>query len=375
MINKLIAIAEEKRASDLHINVGVKPLLRIDGKIKKIEDWTPFTEGQVQEMLEQITNERQRERFYKDKELDFTYTTPELGRYRVNALYQKGLISLAFRLLSAVLTPLSSLGLPPIYGELSLKPRGLILVTGPTGSGKSTSMASMIQYINQTQERHIITIEDPIEYLHENIKSLILQRAVESDTHSFSEALRRALRHDPDVIVVGEMRDLTTISTALTAAETGHLVLGTLHTLDAAETINRIVDAFPSEQQAQIVLQLSQTLLAVLSQTLVPLIGKGRVPACEVMVNTIPVKNMIRSRQLHQLSGIMEMSNTDGMQTLNQELAKLVISGRVSLETALDKSSNRDALETLVKGKVPKIQNVQPVSANERSYQKMHSTK
>jgi len=268
-IDELLARAIEMSASDLHLNVGSEPVLRIDGKLQKFPDSLPVADEDVIAALERVATRAQRDRFFEEKELDFSYQMPELGRHRVNVLIQKGVISIAFRLLSSVLSPLESLGLPPVFGEMSLKPRGLILVTGPTGSGKSTSMAAMIKHINERQERHIITIEDPIEYVHENIKSLILQRNVGEDTVSFSEALRRALRHDPDVIVIGEMRDLTTIATAISAAETGHLVLGTLHTLDAPETINRIVDVFPPEQQSQITLQLSQVLIAVLSQTLV----------------------------------------------------------------------------------------------------------
>ncbi|MFC2022840.1 type IV pilus twitching motility protein PilT [Chloroflexota bacterium] len=347
-IDELLARAIEMSASDLHLNVGSEPVLRIDGRLKKFPDLPPVTDEDAIAALERVTTRAQRDRFFEEKELDFSYQLPELGRHRVNVLIQKGVISIAFRLLSSVLSPLESLGLPPIFGEMSLKPRGLILVTGPTGSGKSTSMAAMIKHINERQERHIITIEDPIEYVHENIKSLILQRNVGEDTVSFSEALRRALRHDPDVIVIGEMRDLTTIATAISAAETGHLVLGTLHTLDAPETINRIVDVFPPEQQSQITLQLSQVLIAVLSQTLVPCIGGGRAPACEIMITNAAIKNVIRQKQIHMLHGIMEVSSKDGMQTLNQSLARLVRQGLLSESEALAKSSDTEQLGELV---------------------------
>lgn len=343
-INKVIALAIEKSASDVHFDIGIEPIFRIDGKLKRISEYPPITQEEVLNILEQITDTKQRERFFSEKELDFSYKTEHLGRHRVNAMIQRGAISLAVRLLSPVLTPLATLGLPPIYGELSLKPRGLILVTGPTGSGKSTSLAAMIKYINEREERHIITIEDPIEYVHENIKSLIVQRNVGEDTISFSEALRRALRHDPDVIVVGEMRDLTTIATAISAAETGHLVLATLHTIDAAETINRIVDAFPAEQQPQIVVQLSQLLVAVLSQTLVPLIEKGRVVACEIMIANTAVRNTLRKGQTHLLPSIMEVSHADGMCSLNQTLAGLVTRGLVSENDAMAKSPNPEQL-------------------------------
>jgi twitching motility protein PilT len=343
-----LASAIEKNASDLHLNVGVEPMLRVDGRLRKVIDLPPMTQDDAMEVVEQITSREQRERFFQEKELDFSYQHPQLGRHRVNLLIQKGVISIAFRLLAAVLTPLESLGLPPVYGELSLRPRGLILVTGPTGSGKSTSLAAMIKHINEREERHIITIEDPVEYVHENNRSLILQRNVGEDTMSFNEALRRALRHDPDVIVIGEMRDLTTIATAISAAETGHLVLGTLHTIDATETVNRIVDVFPAEQQSQIVLQLSQTLVAVLSQTLVPQIGGGRVPACEIMISNVAVKNTIRQKQIHMLQGIIELGRKDGMQTLNQSLAKLVEQGFVSRAEAMAKSSDAEALEKML---------------------------
>ena len=343
-IDKLIANAIEKAASDVHLNVGIEPIFRIDGKIKKISDFPPVTGEEILDILKQITDTKQREKLFEERELDFSYKTHDLGRHRINAMYQKGELSLAIRLLAPVLSPLEAIGLPIVYGELALKPRGLILVTGPTGCGKSTSLAAMIKYINEREEKHIITIEDPIEYVHENIKSLIEQRNIGEDTMSFSEALRRALRHDPDVIVVGEMRDLTTISTAITAAETGHLVLATLHTIDAAETINRIVDVFPSEQQQQIVIQLSQLLLAVLSQTLVPKIGGGRVVACEIMIATTAIRNNLRKGQAHMLSNIMEVSHADKMCTLNQSLASLVHKGIITEKEALAKSNNPEQL-------------------------------
>ncbi len=345
-INKLIEMAIEKGASDVHLNVGIEPIFRIDGKLKRINELPPVTEEEVADILKQITDEKQRERFFNERELDFSYKTPELGRHRINGMYQKGEISLAIRLLAPVLSPLESIGLPSIYGELALKPRGLILVTGPTGCGKSTSLAAMIKYINEREERHIITIEDPIEYVHENIKSLIEQRNIGEDTMSFSEALRRALRHDPDVIVVGEMRDLTTIATAITAAETGHLVLATLHTIDASETINRIVDAFPSEQQQQITIQLSQLLVAILSQVLVPKIGGGRAVACEIMIATTAIRNNLRKGQTYLLPNIMEVSHSDRMCTLNQSLANLVQHGIVTEKEAMLKSPNPETLST-----------------------------
>jgi twitching motility protein PilT len=343
-VDKLISLAIERGASDIHLNVGIEPIFRIDGRLKRIKDLSAVSAEEIALTLKQISDTKQRERFQIERELDFSYKTPELGRHRVNAMFQKGEISLAIRLLAPVLSPLESIGLPSIYGELALKPRGLILVTGPTGCGKSTSLAAMIKYINEREERNIITIEDPIEYVHENIKSLIVQRNIGDDTISFGEALKRALRHDPDVIVVGEMRDLTTISTAITAAETGHLVLATLHTIDASETINRIVDAFPSEQQPQITIQLSQLLLAVLSQTLVPKIGGGRVVACEIMIANTVIRNTLRKAQTYMLPNIMEVSQNEKMCTLNQSLSTLVHRGIVTEKEAMAKSPNPEQL-------------------------------
>jgi twitching motility protein PilT len=262
---------------------------------------------------------------------------------------QKGSISLAFRLLMPVLSPLTALGLPHMCEELCLKHRGLILVTGPTGSGKSTTMAAMIDHINRTDERHIITIEDPIEYVHEDNRSVIIQRCVGEDTDSFSNALIHALRHDPDVIVVGEMRDLTTIAIAITAAETGHLVFGTLHTISASETIDRVVEVFPPGQQEQIRLQLSQVLVAVISQTLVPRVGEGRVPACEVMVCNNAIKNLIREGQVHQLYSTIQLGQQNGMQTMNQSLATFVANNTVSLEDATKHCSDEKRFQDLIK--------------------------
>lgn len=352
-IRKLLSAAQEKSASDLHLNTNRQPVLRIDGRLRKLGDWPIITEENIQDVVKEVTTEDQRSRFVKRKELDFSYENTDLGRFRVNACMQKGMVSLAFRLLMQVLSPLSSLGLPEIYTELSLKPRGLILVTGPTGSGKSTSMAAMIHHINLTQEKYIITIEDPIEYVHKDDKSVIIQRNVGEDTESFAAALKYSLRHDPDVIVVGEMRDLTTIATAISAAETGHLVFGTLHTLDAAETLHRIVEVFPEGQQSQVKLQLSQVLLAVLSQTLVPRIGGGRVPACEIMIGNVAIRNLMREGHIHQIQSSIQLHQNEGMQTLNHALANLITGGLVTAEDAMEKSSNPVQLEEMLKHRKP----------------------
>ncbi len=339
-IESLLTIAQEKSASDLHLNVNRPPIIRVDGKLQRLDTRPILEDKDIREILEDVASQEQINKFTKHQELDFSYDNQQLGRFRVNACIQQGSISLAFRLLMRVLSPLSNLGLPDIYGELSLKPRGLILVTGPTGSGKSTTMAAMIHHINNLEERHILTIEDPIEYVHKDNKSVIIQRNVGEDTESFATALKHALRHDPDVIVVGEMRDLTTIAIAVSAAETGHLVFGTLHTIDAGETIDRVVEVFPAGQQEQIKLQLSQVLVAVLSQTLVRRIGGGRVPACEIMICNSAIKHLIRDGQVHQLYSTMQLGQKDGMQTLNQSLATLVVKNIVSLEDAMNHSSN-----------------------------------
>ena len=347
-IKYCLNLASEQDASDLHLNVNNPPIIRVDGRLRRLDDQPKLKHEDIIEVFGQVCNQTQRNKFEVEHELDFSYEKPDLGRFRVNALRQKGVISLAFRLLARVLSPLSVLGLQDIYGELSLRPRGLILVTGPTGSGKSTTLAAMINHINERESRHIITIEDPIEYIHENMKSLILQRCVGEDTQSFGTALKHALRHDPDIIVVGEMRDLSTITTAISAAETGHLVMGTLHTIDATETVNRVVEVFPHGQQAQIRLQLSQVLLAVLSQTLVPRIGGGRIPACEIMLNNTAIKSTIREGKSHLLFSSIQLGMKEGMQTLDQSLASLVNAGIVSREEAMQKSSKPEKLEEML---------------------------
>ncbi len=346
-IESLLALAQEKSASDLHLNVDRHPVIRIDGKLQKLDNHPPMGAKEIHGILVSIVSPEQMDKFLTNKELDFSYES-ETGRFRVNACFQKNTISLAFRLLMRVLYPLQSLSLPSIYGELALRPRGLILVTGPTGSGKSTSMAAMINHINNHAERYIVTIEDPIEYIHKDNKSVIIQRNVGEDTESFATALKHTLRHDPDVIVVGEMRDLTTIAIALSAAETGHLVLGTLHTVDASETIDRVVEVFPGEQQAQIRLQLSQVLLAVLSQRLVPRIGGGRVPALEIMLCTNAIKNLIREGQVHQIYSNVQTGQKEGMITLNQSLLNLVIKKIITLEEAKAHCSNVSQFEQLM---------------------------
>jgi twitching motility protein PilT len=345
----LLRLMAEKKASDLHLRVPGPPVFRIDGVLVPQEDLPLTSPADLKEAFEQITTTSQRKTFYEDLELDFAYSLPGIARFRVNVMLQRGTLSIAFRRVPFELPNIDKLGLPSICKDLILKPRGLILVTGPTGSGKSTTLAAMIDYLNEHERRNVITIEDPIEYLYPNNLCLLAQRDMGDDTRSFSNALIHALRHDPDVILVGEMRDLETISTAITAAETGHLVLGTLHTVDAVQTVDRIIDAFPPEHQRQIRMQLAQVLEAVLSQCLLPRIeGKGRIGAFEILIAIPAVRNMIRTSKTHELTSAIQLGANEGMQTLNQALAQLVNNNRVAIEEALRISSNPEQLRKLI---------------------------
>ena len=348
-IDKLLKRVVEKEGSDLHLRVPSQPIIRIDGELRVQEDLLPLTAKDAEAVLEQITSSEQKSSFLREMELDFAYSVPGLARYRVNVMRQRGTLSICFRLVPTDIDTIEALGLPPISKELIVKPRGLILVTGPTGSGKSTTMASMLNYLNETMARNVITIENPIEYLHRNKKCIIAQRDLGDDTKSFDIALVHALRHDPDVIVVGEMRDLPTVSTAIRAAETGHLVMGTLHTIDAAQTVDRIIDMYPSEQQPQIRLQFSQVVVAILSQTLLPkAVGKGRVAAFEVLIANTAVRNLIRDGKTYELNNVIQLSASESMQTLDQHLAALVRSKLVTAEEALMRSSHPDRLQKLM---------------------------
>ena len=340
-IDELLKFMVEKNASDLHLRVGSPPVFRIYGKLSAFKDWLPITIEDTEVIFESISTPTNRKMFAENLELDTAYSASGIGRFRVNVLRQRGTLAFAIRLVPFKIPTIDQLKLPLICKELVLRPRGLIVVTGPAGSGKSTTMAAMIDHLNETESRNIITIEDPIEYLHRNKKSIIAQRDLGEDTKSFDMALMHTLRQDPDVIYIGEMRDLTTISTAIRAAETGHLVLGTLHTTDAPQTIDRIIDIFPANQQEQIRLQLSQVLEAVLMQCLLPRIdGEGRVAAFEILLATPAVRNLIRMGKSHELLNVIHLSSKDGMQTLDQALAKLVKSQTISQENALMKSSN-----------------------------------
>jgi twitching motility protein PilT len=345
--DKLLKLMLDKGASDLHLRALVPPVLRIDGVLVQ-QDQPPISAEEIEEIFSSVTKSEQRDTFQSELELDFVYAAPGIARFRVNALRQKGTISLAFRLIPFEVLSIEKLGLPQICKQLVLKPRGLILVTGPTGSGKSTTLAAMIDYLNENESRNIIAIEAPIEYLHNSKKSIVIQRDLGNDTKSFATALVHSLRHDPDVIVLGEMRDLDTIAAALTAAETGHLVLSTLHTSDAAQTVDRIIDIFPAAQQQQIRLQLSQVLEAVLSQTLLKRVGGGRVAAFEIMIATPAVRNTIREGKTFQLANAMQLGAKDGMQSLDYALADLVNKHIVTEEEAVSKSSNPEQLSKLL---------------------------
>ena len=338
-IDRLLKIAADQGASDLHLLVPAVPTLRINGELSPIEGESPLTPKDTLEAFESITTEKQRDIFYNELELDFAYSLPGVARFRVNIALQRGSICLSLRYVPVESPTIEHYGLPDVCRTLALKPRGLVLVTGPTGSGKSTTLAAMINYLNAKRKKKVITIEDPIEFLHKNRQCLITQRDLGDDTRSFSAALKHGLRQDPDVILVGEMRDLETMSTAITAAETGHLVLSTLHTMGAAATIDRITDVFPPHQQLQIRSQLATVLEGVLSQVLLPRAdNKGRVAAFEILLHTYAIGNLIREARTYEIPGLLEVSSQQGMQTLDQSLRKLVETGEITLEEALTRA-------------------------------------
>jgi twitching motility protein PilT len=339
----------QRRASDLHLSAGAHPTVRIRGRLSPLEDYPILSDTDTREVVYSILTGDQRQRLETDWQLDFAYSIPGHARFRVNAYYQRGAIGAAFRLIPFGLTSIDDLGLPATVHDFTRRPRGFVLVTGPTGSGKSTSLAAMLDEINRTREEHIMTIEDPIEFLHAHKKCLVNQRELGSDAQSFADALRAALRQDPDVILVGEMRDLDTISTALTAAETGHLVFATLHTQDTAQTIDRIIDVFPPEQQGQVRVQLSVALEGIMTQQLLPTAdGAGRVAATEVLVPTPAVRNLIREGKTHQIYSVLQTSSAQGMQTMDTSLATLVREGKITQKIAEARSTTPDELRRLL---------------------------
>jgi twitching motility protein PilT len=335
--------------SDLHLTAGAPPTVRVRGSMEPVEGYDVLTGEVLQTTLYGVLTERQRKVFEENLELDFAYAVPGQARFRANLFRQRESIGAVMRLIPWEIKPLESLGMPSVMSTFADLKRGLVLVTGPTGSGKSTTLAAVIDQVNRTRSGHIMTIEDPIEFLHEHRSSLVNQREVGSDTHSFRAALKHVLRQDPDVILVGELRDLDTISVALTAAETGHLVFATLHTQSAQDTITRVVDVFPADQQQQVRTQLAATLQAVVCQTLCKTIdGTGRVAAVEIMVCTPGIRAMIRDDKLQQIQGALQAGAKDGMQTLNAHLAEHVKAGRISYQAGLEHCSNRADFDTLV---------------------------
>jgi twitching motility protein PilT len=332
-------------ASDLHVTTGSEPILRINGKLQRLEDFPRLTPADTQRMLYRILSTEQQKHLEVNRQIDVSHSIPGLARFRVNVYFQRESVGAAFRMIPTELKTLEDLGLPQHLHELAKKPRGLVLVTGPTGSGKSTTLAAVIDEINRTRGEHIMTIEDPIEFLHRHKKCIVNQREIGPDATSFAEALRGALRQDPDVILLGEMRDLETIATALTAAETGHLVFATLHTQDAPSTVDRLIDVFPAAQQEQVRVQIASTIQGIVTQTLLPTLdGTGRVAACEILLPDDAVRNLIRQAKVEQIYSVMQTGSNKGMQTLEQSLADLVSRGIVSQQVAVARSSRADQL-------------------------------
>ncbi len=341
----------ELNASDVHLTPGFPPAVRVRGRIAPLDGYPPLEPTDTREIVYAILNDSQRKRFENEQQLDFAYAIPGVARFRVNCFFQRGSVSAAFRHIPEVIQGLEQLGLPLVLEELTRKPRGFVLVTGPTGSGKSTTLASLIDMINGEREEHILTIEDPIEFLHRHRNCIVNQREIGSDATDFASALKSALREDPDVILVGEMRDLETIATALTAAETGHLVFATLHTQSTAQTVDRIIDVFPPHQQQQVRMQLSIALQGIVTQQLLPTAdGSGRVVACEVLIPTPAVRNLIREGKTHQIYSAIQTSGSVGMQTMDAHLAQLVRMGKITRELAEQRSSVPEELKRLLGG-------------------------
>jgi twitching motility protein PilT len=348
-IDTLLEWMAERGASDLHLTVGSQPAIRVHGHLHRLESFPALTAEDTRQLLYRILNTEQQKRLEIDRQIDLSYSIPGVARFRVNIYSQRESLAGAFRMIPDSIKTLEELGLPTSLYELANKPRGLVLVTGPTGSGKSTTLAALIDEINRTRPDHIITIEDPIEFLHRHKKCVVNQREIGPDATSFAEALRGALRQDPDVILLGEMRDLETISTALTAAETGHLVFATLHTQDAASTIDRVIDVFPAAQQGQIRTQLAGTIMGVVAQALLPTAdGQGRAAAIEILLPDDAVRNLIRQAKLEQIYSVMQTNTSRGMQTMEQALADLVSRGVVDRELALARSSKAEQLDALL---------------------------
>lgn len=344
-LTEIVNIGTSNKASDIHLTVGIPPTYRISGELVKIGE-KPLSPSDTKDLTMQALDENQFKILEEIGELDFSYSNPGVGRYRVNAYKQRGSYGMALRIIPVEVPTMDFLGLPPVVKDLARLPRGLILVTGPTGSGKSTTLASIVDQINKERNCHILTLEDPLEYLHKHNKAIVNQREIGTDSHSFANALRGALRQDPDVILVGEMRDLETISIAITAAETGHLVLSTLHTLGAAKTIDRVIDVFPPHQQQQIRVQLSSVIQAVISQQLIPKVdGNGRVAAFEVMITTPAIRNLIREDKIHQIDTVIQTGAKYNMQTMDSSLLELYRRGLIRKETVLTQAFNQEDIK------------------------------
>ena len=340
-IAQLLAFSVKSKASDLHLSAGVPPMIRVDGDVKRV-NMPALEQKDVHSMIYDIMNDKQRKNFEEFLETDFSFEIPKLARFRVNAFNQMRGAGAVFRTIPSIIQTLEDLRAPAIFRDISMYPRGIVLVTGPTGSGKSTTLAAMIDYINDNKPDHILTIEDPIEFVHESKRCLINQREVHKDTLGFSEALRSALREDPDVILVGEMRDLETIRLALTAAETGHLVFGTLHTSSAAKTMDRIIDVFPAQEKEMVRAMLSESLRAVISQALLKRVGGGRIAAHEIMIGTPAIRNLIREGKVAQMYSSIQTGVKEGMLTLDQCLQELLSKGVITKEEARFKAQNKD---------------------------------
>jgi twitching motility protein PilT len=350
-VAELLDVVLERGASDLHLTVGAPPTIRLHGDLERLEEYPIMTPRALQGMIYAILPQKMRERLEQELELDMSYALPGRARFRVNVYFQRDSLGAAFRLIPYEIKTIDDLGLPTVVGDLARFPRGFVVVTGPTGSGKSTTLAGMVDIVNKERAAHIMTVEDPIEFLHKHERCIVNQREVGADTHSFSQALKHVLRQDPDVILVGEMRDLETIATAITAAETGHLVFATLHTQDAPQTIDRIIDVFPPHQQQQVRVQLATTLQGVVTQQLLQTAdGQSRVVSCEVLICTPAVRNLIREGKVHQIYSIMQAGGRFGMQTMDQSLANLVKAGHITQQLAYERCHDPEELNRLIGG-------------------------
>jgi twitching motility protein PilT len=349
-IENYLEVVVKRDASDLHLQVGVPPQIRVDGRLAAIEDAPVLQPADLEQLVYSLLDDEQKEVLIKDKEVDFSFSFGQYGRFRVNAFHERGNLAAALRLIPTKIRTLEDLGMPKVVMGFADLPRGLVLVTGPTGSGKSTTLAALVDKINSEKAAHILTIEDPIEYAHNSKKSIVVQREIHYDTYSFAAALRSSLRQDPDVVLIGEMRDLETISAAITIAETGHLVLATLHTNSAAQSIDRMVDVFPPHQQQQIRVQLAGMLQAICAQRLVPTIGGGRIAAAEILVATPAIRNIIREGKTHQIDAAIQTGAEYGMQSMDRTLVNLIHSGKITYEEAKNFAVDVSELDRLMRG-------------------------